>query len=81
MAPIEKGSSVLVTGINGFIGSHIADQLLEAGYKVHGTARTEAKGQWIIDYLNKKHGEGKAKLFIVPNMGDKGAFAESVKGM
>ncbi|PPQ75147.1 hypothetical protein CVT24_010104 [Panaeolus cyanescens] len=30
---------VLVTGITGFIAGHIFDQLLEAGYRVRGTAR------------------------------------------
>lgn len=80
MAPIEKGSTVLVTGINGFIGSHIADQLLEAGFKVHGTARSESKGKWIQEYLDKKHGAGKVTLFVVPDMAVKDAFKESVKG-
>lgn len=80
MAPIEKGSTVLITGVNGFIGSHIADQLLQLGYKVHGTARTEGKGKWLIDYFDNKYGAGKCKLFIVPDMAEKGAFNESVKG-
>ncbi|KAF8894219.1 hypothetical protein CPB84DRAFT_1783007 [Gymnopilus junonius] len=30
---------VLITGVTGFIASHIADQLLERGYRVRGTAR------------------------------------------
>lgn len=40
MAPaIPKDSLVLVTGINGYLGSHVADQFLEAGYRVRGTTR------------------------------------------
>lgn len=32
MSPtIPKGSTVLVTGVTGFIASHTADQLLQAG--------------------------------------------------
>lgn len=34
---IAPGSLTLVTGVNGFIGSHIADQLLSLGYRVRGT--------------------------------------------
>ncbi|KAF8063230.1 NAD-P-binding protein [Lyophyllum atratum] len=30
---------ILVTGINGFVGSHVVLQLIEAGYKVRGTLR------------------------------------------
>jgi GDP-4-dehydro-6-deoxy-D-mannose reductase len=30
---------VLITGITGFVGSHLADLLLEKGYKVYGTYR------------------------------------------
>ncbi|KAJ3477363.1 hypothetical protein NLI96_g10512 [Meripilus lineatus] len=31
---------VLVTGITGFLGSHVVDQLLRDGYRVRGTARS-----------------------------------------
>lgn len=71
---------MLVTGFNGFIGSHIAQQLLEQGYKVRGTVRTEAKGKWIKDMLENKYGAGKVELAVVPDMAVKGAFNEAVKG-
>ncbi|KAH9891038.1 hypothetical protein C8Q73DRAFT_792476 [Cubamyces lactineus] len=31
---------VLVTGINGYLGAHIVDQLVKAGYRVRGTVRS-----------------------------------------
>ncbi|KAI0639042.1 NAD-P-binding protein [Trametes polyzona] len=31
---------ILVTGINGFLGAHIVDQLVKAGYRVRGTVRS-----------------------------------------
>jgi len=34
------GELVLVTGISGYVASHVADQLLKAGYKVRGTVRS-----------------------------------------
>ena len=43
--------TVLVTGVSGFIASHVAAKLLGAGYNVRGTVRNEAKGQAISDRL------------------------------
>ncbi|KAI0373137.1 NAD-P-binding protein [Pilatotrama ljubarskyi] len=31
---------ILVTGINGFLGAHLVDQLVNAGYRVRGTVRS-----------------------------------------
>ncbi|KAG5645118.1 hypothetical protein DXG03_006932 [Asterophora parasitica] len=31
--------TVLVTGVNGFVGSNVALELLKSGYKVRGTVR------------------------------------------
>ncbi|KAI9743079.1 MAG: hypothetical protein M1818_003374 [Claussenomyces sp. TS43310] len=78
---IPKDSIVLVTGINGYIGSHIADQLLEAGYKVRGTARTLAKADGVRRALEKKHGSGKVETVAVGQMSEDGAFDEAVKGV
>jgi nucleoside-diphosphate-sugar epimerase len=36
---------VTVTGISGFLASHIAVQLLKAGYRVRGTVREASKGE------------------------------------
>jgi len=38
----SKKGLVLVTGVTGFLGSQIAYQLLEKGYKVRGTVRSKA---------------------------------------
>lgn len=41
MTRIEpKNAQVLVTGVTGFVGSHVAQQLLLHGYKVRGTVRS-----------------------------------------
>ena len=37
-----KGKKVLLTGISGFAGSHLAEQLLDLGCEVHGTIRRHA---------------------------------------
>ena len=80
MSPIPKGSLVLVTGANGFIGSHVVDQLLLAGYNVRGTVRAESKAGWLKEYFGKKQTAGKFEVAIVPDMAAKGAFNEAVKG-
>ncbi|KAJ7654095.1 NAD-P-binding protein [Mycena polygramma] len=46
---IEKGSLVLVTGTNGFIASHVVDQLLAKGYNVRGTSRSADKSKWLYE--------------------------------
>jgi nucleoside-diphosphate-sugar epimerase len=45
---------VVVTGITGYIAQHCALQLLEAGYRVRGTARSADKQQSVITAL-KRH--------------------------
>jgi nucleoside-diphosphate-sugar epimerase len=40
---------VLVTGSTGFIGSHIADELLRRGYQVRCTIRKTSNLQWLKD--------------------------------
>ena len=37
-----KSKKVLITGISGFAGSHLAEQLLDLGCEVHGTIRRHA---------------------------------------
>ncbi|KAI8581786.1 hypothetical protein K450DRAFT_231178 [Umbelopsis ramanniana AG] len=75
---IEKGSRVLVTGVNGFIASHVADQLLRAGYKVTGTVRNQAKAE-SLQSLTDKYGSDDFKVIIVRDLEKEGAFDEAVK--
>ncbi|EIM83869.1 NAD-P-binding protein, partial [Stereum hirsutum FP-91666 SS1] len=78
---IPKESTVLVTGVNGYIGSHTADQLLSLGYKVRGTVRDATKSQWAQQLFDKKYGKGKFELFVVSDIAVDGAFDEAVKGV
>ncbi|KAJ3841294.1 D-lactaldehyde dehydrogenase [Lentinula raphanica] len=45
MPVVPTGSLVLVTGANGYIAAWIVRTLLEKGYRVRGTVRTEDKGR------------------------------------
>ncbi|MBT6347285.1 MAG: NAD-dependent epimerase/dehydratase family protein [Nitrospina sp.] len=42
-----KGAHALVTGANGFIGSHLVDELLAAGCTVHGLVRKSSNLKWL----------------------------------
>lgn len=78
---VPKGSTVLVTGVNGLLGSHTADQFLEHGYKVRGTVRDTEKNAWLQALFDKKYGKGSFELFKVSDLTAEGAFDEAVKGM
>jgi len=81
MAPaIPKDAIVLVTGVNGYIGSHVADQFLEAGYRVRGTARDLRKTEGLKELWEKKYGPSRFEFLTVQDMAEEGAFDEAVKG-
>ena len=53
-----KEKRVLITGISGFAGSHLAEQLLDLGCEVHGTIRRHA----VPMHENIEHLRGKIHL-------------------
>lgn len=71
---------MVVTGVSGFVGSHVADQALSSGYKVRGTTRSVAKTGWVKDYFTEKYGTGSFELIEVPDMEAAGVFDEAVRG-
>ena len=79
-AIVPKCSLILVTGVNGFIASHIADLLLEAGYSVRGSVRSKQRGAALCDHFGKRYGAGRFKLVVVEYITVGGAFDEAVKG-
>ncbi|KAA1475107.1 hypothetical protein DENSPDRAFT_873798 [Dentipellis sp. KUC8613] len=60
-------SKVLVIGASGFSGVWVVKTLLEKGYVVRGTVRSEAKGKYLEEYF-KSH-PGKFEFVLVPNVG------------
>ena len=72
---------MLVTGVNGYIGSHVAEELIAAGYKVRGTSRTSAKAQWLVDHLSNKFGSDNIEIVEVPDMIEANAYDAAVVGV
>ena len=71
--------TVLVTGISGFIASHVAQRLLEAGYAVRGTVRNKAKGQGVVDRLVAAGANADRIELVEADLGSDKGWAEAVK--
>ncbi|KAM0755609.1 NAD-P-binding protein [Meredithblackwellia eburnea MCA 4105] len=70
---------VLVTGATGFLGTEVALSFIEQGFKVRGTARSQAKAQeWEEKNSSTK---GKIEWAIVEDIVAPGAFTEAIKGV
>lgn len=68
---------VLLTGANGFLGSHILSQLLAAGHSVRAVVRSTAKETQIYSDF-PSFPKSQLETFIVPDMTMPGAFASAV---
>ncbi|KZT23559.1 NAD(P)-binding protein [Neolentinus lepideus HHB14362 ss-1] len=68
----------LITGVTSYIGAHIAQQLLQQGWYVRGTVRSQTKAQWLHDTF--KAGS-RFETVEVKDIQRKESFADSVKGV
>lgn len=85
MAPIEgailpKGSWIIVTGANGYVASHVIDQLLRLGYNARGTVRDAEKSSWLTQYFSKKFPDAKFQLVEVKDLTDVAALEKAAEG-
>lgn len=64
-AILPQSSTILVTGANGYISSHVVDQLLKYGYKTRGTVRDVQESAWLQEHFDKEYGTGKFELVEV----------------
>ena len=72
--------TVLVTGINGYIATHIALQLLHKGYRVRGTSRSASARSHLLSGVFKGF-EAQYEHYEVPDIVAEGAFDEAVRGV
>jgi len=75
----DFSTPILVTGANGFIGSHIVKTLLEKGYTVRGTVRTLAKKDNYQNLYDLASDPTKLQLVEADIMNPK-AWEDAVKG-
>jgi nucleoside-diphosphate-sugar epimerase len=82
MSTIPQGSWILVTGATGYVATHVAQALLERGYKVRGTVRDLTKASWLLtDLFRDAHAARAFELVLVPTLADEHAFDEAIKGV
>ena len=78
ISPILPPSKVVVTGANGFIASHTIFSLLQAGYQVIGTVRSQAKAEDVISTFKQLLPDRQHLLTtaIVPDITKDDAYVE-----
>lgn len=77
---ITKGSTVLVTGATGFIGSWTALEFVKQGYRVRAPVRNRAKGRILKEVLEQEYGPNKVEIVIITDMTDPQVYDEAIKG-
>jgi len=83
-AVIPPDSLLLVTGVNGLVGSHAADQFLAAGYRVRGTVRDKSKDQWLTSLFASRYGPNRFELIELGDLaalGPGGVDAAALQGV
>jgi len=70
---------VLVTGISGFIASHVTERLLAKGYTVRGTVRNKIKGQKIVDKLAAQGADISQLELVEADLGSDAGWKDAVQ--
>ncbi|KAG1802497.1 hypothetical protein EV424DRAFT_1435252 [Suillus variegatus] len=79
MPTVQLPCKVLVSGANGYIAVWVVRTLLEKGYSVRGTVRSEEKAVHLRQ-LFSSYGD-KHEVVVVEDITKEGAFDEAVKGV
>jgi nucleoside-diphosphate-sugar epimerase len=78
---LEPGALILVTAANGFIASHIVDQLLNFGYRVRGTVRSQARSSWMTPFFTARHPNASLEIVELPDIGVRGCYDAALVGV
>lgn len=77
---IPQGSTILLTGASGFVGSSTAQELLEAGYKVRGAGRDPSRFQELQAKSDRTYGKDRFQTVRIDNYRDTAAMAAAIQG-
>lgn len=72
---------VLVTGVSGFVGSHIASRLLGLGYRVRGIVRSEDKAVWVKEGMARCHPAPAFETVIIADLTILKSWDKAVKSV
>ncbi len=73
--------TVLVTGVTGFVGGHVALQLLNAGYRVRGSLRSPGRADKVRKELEAAGAVTNALEFVTLDLLDDAGWAEAMSGV
>ncbi|KAJ5980341.1 NAD dependent epimerase/dehydratase [Penicillium waksmanii] len=76
---LPPGSRILVTGANGYIGTHVVDQLLGLGYAVRGSLRTEKP--WLNEFFTQKYGPGSFETVLIRSFENHDEIENALEGI
>ncbi|CAI7646037.1 unnamed protein product [Penicillium glandicola] len=76
---IPSGGLVLITGVNGFLASHLALELVKRGYAVRGTVRSPESASWITSAVKTRYPTSKFDALVVPSLSAPGIMDELIK--
>jgi len=76
---LPPGSRILVTGANGYIASHVVNELLSLGYVVRGTVRSPKP--WLNEYFEQRYGRNVFETAIMTSFEDRDAIGHVLDGV
>ncbi|KAF8601889.1 D-lactaldehyde dehydrogenase [Ceratobasidium sp. AG-I] len=74
---INSPAKILFTGANGYFATYAVKDLLERGYTVVGSVRSEKKGEELVK-IHSQYGE-RFSYAVVPNIVKSGAFDQVIR--
>jgi len=73
--------TVLLTGISGFIGLYCAKELLDSGFEVRGTIRSQPKEQDVRDTMKRNNVNSENLEFRLLDLNSNNGWEQSMKGI
>lgn len=73
--------TVLLTGVSGYIGLHIAKMLLDDGYHVRGSLRSKAKEKKVLDTLKAASVDTSKLTFVELDLSKDNGWNEAASGV